>query len=266
MNQMLWPTLLIAVLLFWIGMQMEQKIIVSPSRILFIFAAIALAIPGILFAGYYTKLLGEPIWFYEFRTVPNTELAAAAVGLLAGFIHQARHKHPQMKRQLSAVTIPAIVAVVLAIPYLKPIIRPLDKSQLHEHLEEGVCIQSAASTCGPASAATLVRALGKNATEAELAQESLTSASGTENWYLARALNKRGFQTKFKRIAPDFPHFPTPAIAGVKLDQGAGHFIALLGYDGTNYIASDPLTGRFVTTLSQLKSDYHFTGFFLVIK
>jgi hypothetical protein len=266
MNHMLWPTALCAALLFWIGLKAEQKIASPVNRKLFVFAATVLAAPGILFAAYYTKLLGEPIWLYEFRALPYTELTAAGVGLIAGFVHQARNKHPFIKRQLRALTVPAILVVILAAPYVKPILRPLDRTQLHENWKDGVCLQSTPSTCGPASAATIIRSQRKKVTEAELADESLTYAGGTENWYLVRALRKRGFDPEFKRVAPDAQQFPTPTVAGVKLPQGTGHFIALLSYDGTNYVASDPLTGRFTATLTELKSDYRFTGFFLVVK
>jgi hypothetical protein len=266
MNHLLWPTLVMAALLFWIGVKAEQKIAAPLNRTLFAIFTTVLAIPGILFAAYYTKLLGEPIWLYEFRVLPCTELTAAGLGLIAGFVHQVRLKHPLMKRQLRAFTVPVIFAVVLAAPYAKPILRPLDKSLLQENWKDGVCLQSTPSTCGPASAATIIRSLGKNVTEAELANESLTYAGGTENWYLVRALRKRGFNPEFRLVAPESREFPTSAIAGVKLPQGTGHFIALISGDGTNYLGSDPLTGRFTATLTELKSDYRFTGFFLVIK
>ena len=266
MNHMLWPTLLMAGLLFWLGTKVESRFTSSTTRLFLLFVATILAIPGLLFAAYYTKLLGEPIWLYQFRAAPGTELTAAGAGLLAGFIHQARHKNVFLKRQLRVLTVPAILAVIVGAPYVKPLIRPLNKSLLTEHWEDGVCLQSTPSTCGPASAATIVRSLGSTVTEAELAHECLTYAGGTENWYLVRALRKRGFETEFKRTDVDATEFPTPAIAGVKLPQGTGHFIALIARDNSNYVASDPLTGRFTTTLAELKSTYQFTGFFLVIK
>jgi len=266
MNHMLWPTLLLAALLFWIGAKLERKVTTLTNRTLFAVSATALAIPGILFAVYYTKLLGEPIWLYEFRALPCTELTAAGAGLIAGFLHQARHKHPFMKRQFRALTVPAIFLVVLVAPYAKPFLRPLDKTLLQENWKDGVCLQSTPSTCGPASAATIVNSLGKEVTEAELASESFTYAGGTENWYLARALRKRGFEIEFKSVSSDAKEFPTSAIAGVKLSQGTGHFIALISEENSNYVANDPLTGRFTATLAELKSDYQFTGFFLVIK
>ena len=98
-----------------------------------------------------------------------------------------------------------------------------------------------------------------------MAHDSLTYAGGTENWYLARALRKRGFTVEFILADPNVQVFPTPAIAGVKLPQGTGHFIALISSAGTNYVGSDPLTGKFFTSLTELNVDYQFTGFFLKI-
>jgi hypothetical protein len=266
MNHLFWPTGLLAALLFWIGSGIEKTLNSRPQRLAFIVIATALALPGLLFAAYYTKLLGEPIWLYRFRAAPGTELTAAGVGLLAGFAHQARHKHALLRKQLRSLTIPAILAVIISAPYLKPLIRPVKQSQLTEQWRDGVCLQSTPSTCGPASAATIVKSLGKTVTEAELARESLTYAGGTENWYLVRALRQRGFHVEFQPTLPDAPEFPTPAIAGVKLPQGTGHFIALLSQADSNYVGSDPLTGRFTATLAELKMNYQFTGFFLVIR
>lgn len=266
MNHMLWPTALIAVLFFWLGTKAESKFTPSLERSAFLIISVILAAPGFLFAAYYTKLLGEPAWLYKFRAAQGTELSAACIGLLAGFVHEARHKYALLRKQLRTLTVPLILAVIIGAPYIKPLIRPLNKSQLVEQWKDGVCLQSTPSTCGPASAATILKSLGKSVTEAELARESLTYAGGTENWYLVRALRKRGLQVEFKPTSTDAADFPTSAIAGVKLPQGTGHFIALISTDNSNYTGCDPLTGRFTATLSELRDQYQFTGFFLVIK
>ena len=266
MNPMFWPTTVLAVLLFWIGTKAEQRIISPWIRNVFLLVAAVIAVPGFLFVFYYSKLLGQPPWFCEFRSWPYTELAGGGVGLLLGFVHQFRHKSPVLRRQLRLATVPVILAVVLTVPFVKPLVRPLDTQQLQERWQEGVCIQSTPSTCGPASAATILRSLGKDVTEAELARECFTYAGGTENWYLARSLRKRGCTAEFRRLTPDTNELPVPAIAGVKLREGAGHFIALLSRDGTNYLGSDPLTGKFTASLAELRSEYLFTGSFIAIK
>src|SRR4051794_1354270 len=212
MNHMLWPTALFAALLFWLGFRAEREILAPLYRAAFVLGAVILALPAILFVAYYTGVLGEPIWLYEFRARPCTELAAGGIGLVAGFLQRVRHKHPVMKRQVRTFTIPAFLVAIVVTPYLKPILRPLDPSRLHEAWKGGICLQSTGATCGPASAATIVRALGGNATEAELARDSFTYAGGTENWYLVRALRKRGFHPELERVAPEAGRFPTPSI------------------------------------------------------
>ncbi len=266
MNHLLWPTALLALLLFWLGASAETRLTARPQRLVFLGFAILLAAPGLTFAGYYTKLLGEPIWLYRFRTISGTELSAAGVSLVAGYLHQLRHKQPALKRQFRTATVPAILALIIIAPYAKPLLRPLNQRQLSSLWKDGVCLQSTPSTCGPASAATILKALGHDVTEAELARDSLTYAGGTENWYLARALKRHEVDVAFEFVAPDSRAFPTPAIAGVKLPQGSGHFIALINQDGTNYLGSDPLTGRFSAPLAELQSSYSFTGFFLLIR
>ena len=83
---------------------------------------------------------------------------------------------------------------------------------------------------------------------------------------MARALRRRGMSTTFlKQDATENP-LPTPTIAGVKLAQGAGHFIALIGREGTNYVVGDPLEGREVLSLPELKSRYQFTCFFMEVR
>lgn len=266
MNPLFWPTALLATMLFVLGARAEALLTVRAQRLTFLAGAAVLAVPGLIFAAYYTKLLGEPIWLYRFRAIRGTELSAAGVGLIAGFLHHLRHKHPALRRQLRTLTLPAILAILLGAPYLKPLLRPLNPARLGEQWKDGACLQTTPSTCGPASAATILRALGREGTEAELARDSLTYAGGTENWYLARALRQRGVDVTFQFVAPDSPHFPTPAIAGVKLPQGSGHFIALVRQVGTNYLGSDPLTGAFHSPLTGLQSSYRFTGFFLILR
>lgn len=266
MNPMLWPTMFIAAVLFWGGCRAEQCMVSQRLRLTFVLAAALSALPGFFFAAYYTKLLGEPLWLYEFRAAPGSELTAAGVGLLAGYLHRLRAKYPALRRQLRRFTVPALLVLILGVPYIKPIIRPLNWGQMQNHWDREVCLQSTPSSCGPASAATLCRLAGKAVEEIDLARESCTYAGGTENWYLAQALRRRGMTVTFLKQDAASDSLPTPAIAGVKLAQGTGHFIALVGREGTNYLVGDPLIGREVMSLAELNSQYRFTGFFLVVK
>jgi len=266
MNLLFWPTALGAGLSFWIGLRTERATRSRAIRWWLLASYAVAATPGAVFALHYTKLLGEPLWLYELRATPRSELAATGVGLFAGYLQGLRPQYPLLLRQLRRFTIPVLLAVVIAAPYLKPILFPLNRTQLQSRWDNGVCLQSTPSSCGPASAATLARLAGKPAEEGELARESLTYAGGTENWYLARTLRKRGLTVSFMKLPLDVSELPSPAIAGVKLPQGSGHFIAILGRDGTNYVVGDPLVGHEVSSLDALRSSYKFTGFFLVVK
>lgn len=264
MNPLFWPTLALGALCFWLGMQWHRRAIATRAYAWSI--CLLASMPGILFALYYTKLLGEPLWLYRFRTVPGTELTAAGVGLLAGMIQSSRANSPRLKKLTSAFGIPVLFAFILSAPHLKPLLRPLRLPASSNPMTDGVCRQSTPSTCGPASAVTLAKLAGIELDENQLARECFTSERGTENWYLARALRRHGLKTEFMEMSGDTDELPHPAIAGVVLSYGTGHFIPVLGKDGTNYVIGDPMQGREVKSLAELRSEYRFTGFFLLVK
>lgn len=267
-NEMNWlglVTLLLGFAAYGFGLGVAGKTASKAVRYVSALIFAALAVPAVLFAVYYTGLLGEPIWLYRLRTIRGTELLAGLGGFIAGWAQV--HVTPRLR--LSAVgrrfLIPVVFGFAISLPYLKPILRPLDSRTLEEKWSGGVSLQSSPSTCGPASAATIVRRLGGNVTERELAREAFTCKSGTENWYLARALRRRGFRTEFLLSAPTA--VPLPAIAGVKLKNlgSAGHFIAVLERDGDRMVVADPMEGMSTNTLADLQNQYEFTGFFMVI-
>jgi len=264
MNPLFWPTLALGALCFWSGSQWHRRAIADRSYAWGI--CLLASMPGILFALYYTKLPGEPLWLYRFRTVPGTELTAAGVGLLAGMIQASRTNSPRLKKLTSAFGIPVLFALILSAPHLKPLLRPLRLPASPNPMTDGVCRQSTPSTCGPASAVTLAKLAGVELDEHQLARECFTSERGTENWYLARALRRHGLKTEFMETSADTGELPHPAIAGVVLSYGTGHFIPVLGKDGANYIIGDPMQGREIKSLAELRSEYRFTGFFLLVK
>lgn len=266
MNPFFWPTLLLGVILFWIGWRYGLRPSRPAGRAGLWILAVVLALPGFFFSFYYTHLLGEPLWLYRFRALPGSELAAAGMGLLAGLLHRLRDVQPTMQKLTSRVGIPFLFTFLLCAPYLKPIFRPVQLPEIPNGWSEAVCRQSTPSTCGPASAASLARLAGVNVEEYTLARESFTSASGTENWYLARALRRHGLSVEFARMNPDSNDLPFPAIAGVRLTYGTGHFIPILGAQGTNYVIGDPLVGRETKSPDALREEYRFTGFCMLVK
>jgi len=226
---------------------------------------IVLAIPALVYDLYYFKVFGEPVWLYRLRTMPGTELLASTSGLLAGWAQVRLTPRLRLSSLGKQFLVPAVFALMISFPYLKPLFRPLPSNALREEWKGDACLQSSFSTCGPASAATVIRKLGGHLTEHELAREAFTSKSGTENWYLARALRSHGFTTAFIRSNPSTT--PLPAIAGVRLRNigGSGHFIALLDRRADKLVVSDPMEGLSTNTIAELEQPYEFTGFFLLI-
>lgn len=234
------------------------------AGLVFGFGAI-LAVPGILFATYYTKLLGEPLWLYRIRAVPFTELLVAGSGLLFGLLQSQVIGREALRRRLGSWLVPIVGLFTVLLPFLKPIMHRIPDAAFGEQWRGDVCLQSTPSTCGPASAATLFRHFGVEVGERELARECFSSRTGTENWYLARAFRRRGFDVEFVKMNDLSAELRGPAIAGVRV-EGRGHFIPVLAV--TNGVAElgDPMVGYERVALFELTKQRAFTGFLMTVK
>lgn len=258
MNLLFFPVLALAALLYYAGHKLGTRSVQWPAWV----AALACAFPAALMAAYYLHLYDDALWFYQFRSLPFTELSAALAGLPAGMIHAWLAK----RARLLGMLVPALLLLGLFVPYVKPVIAPLDVERLKAVCKDGVCLQTAASTCGPASAASVLRLFGVEETEKTLAREAFTTASGTENWYLARALRRRGFDVRYEILPRPMVKLPHPAVAGVKLPGGIGHFIAILGETPDAYIIGEPMSGKLIVPKARIGTAYSFTGFFMVVE
>lgn len=200
-------------------------------------ASLLLCLPGAWFSLYYLHWLAEPPLLYQLRSQPFSEGFLAAFGIAAGIW---RRLLPKLLKPLPT----AGAVFLLVIPFLKPVFRPIDPSRLNERWEGDACIQSSMVTCGPASAASILRYLGdREVRESDLAKEAWTSLSGTEAWHLARAVERRGFTVKF--LAPEGLPEPKdlPGILGTG-GAGAGHFIAVLELTPEEIVFVDPVSGK----------------------
>jgi len=256
------PTFLLSFLLFWLTACLTRRAGSTRNRVVLLLIALVLAIPGALYVLYYTHLFDNAVWFYRFRTLPYSELAGSGLGAIAGFLQGIFQPKGLGEKLVS----PLALGTVLFIPFMKSALDPVDYSQLQHKCEGDVCLQSIPSTCGPSSAATLLKLFGRNASEEELALESFTYRGGTEIWYLARALRERGLLTDFVIRPKDRISPPVPAMAGVVLRGGAGHFIAILRDDGNEITIGDPLKGKEVVSRKDLIHAYRFTGLFLQVR
>lgn len=121
-----------------------------------------------------------------------------------------------------------------------------------------VCLQTTDSTCGPASLATCLRALGLSGKDGDLAIESQTNNDGTLIADLARAAREHGATASFHAHGKALD-VPLPAIASVTLSSGADHFVALIDQGGHRCIA-DPLNG--IHRIENVRT-YEWSGMFL---
>ena len=260
-NPLFLPTLVGSAVFFWLGLVLQRKLQTCRQVCVFWIVAAALACPGLLFVLYYAHLFDNAAWFYELRTAPYTELLTCGLGLAAGAFHSWWEPETFGEK----IVAPSLLFVLVLVPFVT-LLDPLDATLLKDRYQGDVCLQSTFSTCGPASAATLLRSFGIMANEKELAYDSFTSRGGTEIWYLARTLRRRGVGTSVVIRPRADMVIPSPAIAGVVLPGNAGHFIAILSSDAQRLTIADPLKGRLVISKTELPNYYRFTGFFLVLR
>jgi len=267
-NILIIPTLFIAVLLFCLGIICAAHLTSKPGKIICLTIGFIGSIPALLYVVYYLRILDSAQWYYELRTASYSELLAGCSGFFAGVLWKLFQQSNIKRKNALKNTALVIFILVLVIPYLKPIILPLDYSQLKDEWIDDICIQTSPATCGPCSAATLLKAMGIPASEKELAKESYTCLRGTEIWYLVRAIKEKGASIRYSIEKPQPNNLKYPSIAGVCLGspEGAGHFIAIIGKTGKGYIIGDSLSGRAELPEEKLNQIYFFTGFFMVIE
>lgn len=231
----------------------------SGARVAVGLASLAPCLPGVWFALYYLHFLPEGPLLYQLRSLSYGEGFLALFGFACGVW---RSILPKLLKPVPT----AAGIFLLAIPFLKPVFKPLDLSTLRDDWRDGACLQTSVVTCGPAAAAGILRQFGDEAiTERDLAREAWTSTTGTEAWHLARALRRRGYQVRF--LAPD--GLPSrddlPGILGSGR-QRAGHFISLLEITDDEIHFIDPLSGRARMTPADFHKWIEFEPFFMSIR
>ena len=258
-NILFFPTIIIAVTAFYLSRRIWARKAGRLFRFIFFIAAIILFIPAFLFVFYYLHWMDDAVWFYQFRACPYTELLAAGGGVLAGIVGAVCKQY----KKLSTPFVMCLLVLGIFIPHSKSAVFPVNYDSLGNKWRNGVCFQSSNSTCGPASAATILNHYGVTVTEAEFAKECYSYIGGTEIWYIARALDRRGLQCRFKIFEKKPYDLPYPCIAGI--DVGAGHFITIIDKENDTYVIGDPLVGRKRIEAEDVFRRINFTGFFLTI-
>ncbi|HEY3332674.1 MAG TPA: cysteine peptidase family C39 domain-containing protein [Capsulimonadaceae bacterium] len=260
-NPLFAPTFVLGVVIYAITLRRFAWPKAPVTRMAVALGVLIAALPGAAFAIYYMHWFDKAALFYEFRALPGTELTAAGLGFSIGAV--AALGHTKLVRGVLQVAGALILVIFLSVPYIKPVVWPLDYGALKDEVSGKVTRQTSSSTCGPACASTLLRAAGLHATEAEMARECYTSSSGTENWYLTRALRRRGLAVQ-SIVRPHPTSLPYPSMAGLGFG-GGGHFVTVLGKTKQGYIIGDPLSGELTLSTSDV-AKYGFSGYFMIAR
>jgi len=261
-NIIYFPTILLAFILFVFSLRIARQVNSRSVKALIVVIAIICAVPAVVFIAYYFHFsFTETETYYYFRTITGIELLTSLVGIFLGVLLGLRYPRNIYLQVMTGISI----AGILLIPHIKPLIGPLKDSDFNEKWVNQVAMQSTQASCGPSSAATLLRHFGKTANEFDLARRAHTWENGTEIWYLAKELRNRGLKIKYQFGIPNEENIPHPSIAGVSLKR-FGHFIAIIDKVGDTYIIGDSLKGRLELKESEIMQIYKFTGFFMSIQ
>lgn len=216
-----------------------------------------LAIPALLFSVYYLHVLPEKAWFYTLRSIRGSEFLVIFLGCAAGVFSML------LPRFLLGFPLFGVLLIGV-LPYLKPLLSPLDYAHLQDRWRGVGCLQSTGATCGPASVASALKSLGISVSEREIAEAAFSYSGGTEAWYLARYISSRGFKARFSIQSPQLPNMGYPAIVGVRIG-GMGHFIAVLSENDDGLWVADPLVGEERLSQEDFLKRYRCTGFTMTI-
>lgn len=248
----------IGILLFTLGDTLGSNAKRRSIVAMLLIAGIVMVLPALSFGLYYVHVIDEPIWYIEYRSIPYIEILSGFSGFLFGLLSKTLSK-------IRTVNIHQFLYFLIAmlfciVPFIKPIVLPVKLfSNITNTWVGDVCMQSTPSTCGPCSAATILKYYGINITEEEIARNSYTAATGTEIWYLIRYLRNIDFDVRLHKIDNIFD-VPTPAIVGTKVGW-AGHFIALLDIQDDKLVIGDSLVGELVLTREEFNERYTFEHF-----
>ncbi|EMI17083.1 peptidase C39, bacteriocin processing [Rhodopirellula maiorica SM1] len=120
---------------------------------------------------------------------------AFALAVASGAAYRLPHR-PLWRRGLAASLMAALALATLVQPVLQPIFRPVTGSNMWDSKQ--VCIQSHTNTCSAAAAATLLKSVGIEKTEAAMVGHCLTDARGTPSLGLWRGLSLATTSTRYR--------------------------------------------------------------------
>jgi hypothetical protein len=180
---------------------------------------------------------------------------------------------PQKRNRIMVCLLIVVLTSMSIVPFAAPAFNRNYLAELKTRVDgDGICRQSNAYTCGPAAAVTVLRRLGLQAEEGEIAILSHTSAlTGTDPDALARALQKRyatnGLVVEYRgfRAASELKDAGL-TVAVVKFNALQDHCVAILGVETNRIIIGDPLSGLGSSSIEEFENNWQFVGVVLKMK
>jgi predicted double-glycine peptidase len=255
-NYNLIPAIIIGLILYYLGQHLARRVTRTGYRWLLGCLFFLLCLPGLSFILYYAHIFGEPLWYIQFRSLDYIEVLSAMWGLFFGFVFNGKPTNKYLRLQW-----PVFSLILIFIPFAKSYLMPpvLTGSAMKDEWNDGICIQTTGSTCGPAAMATILTYSGIPTKERDVASGSYTSAGSTEIWYIIRYARHHGMQARLM-VDKDLANIPAPAILGT-VSGKFGHFITLLEKSDGGFIIGDSMYGRKEFSQNEFKKRYGFNGF-----
>lgn len=258
------PAVLLGLLSFVLVRRAYTRCSILGARASIAAVALVLAVPAVLITSNYLLLLPYARWFQEMRALPCAEVSSGLVGAILGVLFASSRLRPGRLNLPVLVVCTLVAASLLLAPFARQLLYGIDYSTLEHKWDNGVCLQTSGHTCVPACAATLIRIDGGRVTEPELAQAAGTTRTGTETWYLTRALRARGYEPHYRHLR-SVRQAPVPSIVGVRVGS-IHHVVVLLDKDRRGITIGEPLRGRRTYTWEQFMRFYRPGGLCIVVR
>ena len=233
-------------------------------RAVLVIIGLAAAVPTVLFASNYVLYVPYAKWFCEMHAAPGMEAASGLVAGILGIMYASAKLRPSRLNAPVLAVCTVLALGLLVTPFVKQMLWSADYAGLQDKWQDGICLQTSSHTCVPACTATVVRILGGNLTESQIAREAGTTKTGTEVWYLMRALRRRGYEPEFRHVYTT-QDAPVPSILGVHIGD-IGHVVVLLSKNKHGVIVGEPLKGRRHYSWSVFKNHYKPDGTCITIR
>jgi hypothetical protein len=256
-NYNLIPALIFGFVLYKLGQWLSGKVTARRYRWMLGVVFFLLCLPALSFVLFYSHIFGEPLWYLQFRSIDFIEVLSAMWGLFFGFVLANKPEKNVINYRWRIVCF-----LLIFTPFAKSYLLPPEiiRGPMTDNWENGVCLQTTPTTCGPAALATIFKSYDINITESEIAHGSYSMLTGTEIWYMIRFARHHGMQVSIN-YEPAINQVVAPAILGTVSVKKAGHFITLLRREGEKFIIGDPMIGRRELTEIEFNKAYGFNGF-----